>query len=289
MIQGKWNDYWNSEPCTNFKVERGFLISLFKYYLSLLLILLQVAALGQIINTEDLRLNRNEKGLSGRIDLQARVGRNNAGQRILIGTDMGFEYLTKKSNSILLVTGYHLTQFNRDNNGEDSPTQFNNHGFAHLRYNHHFNEQTTLEIFSQIQSNRIQNIELRVLHGAGLRFTLFRSDTASFFLGMSYMYEYEEELLTASFLNINRDHRLSSYISGHVQLNSLLSFAHVSYLQPKLFDLDDLRISSATTLQIQLNNAISFQTSIHVIYDTNPPPGVVRTRYSMRNGIGILF
>jgi len=166
---------------------------------------------------------------------------------------------------------------------------FVNNGFGHLRYNLKINSVITWEAFLQSQFNKVQEVRFRQLTGTGPRFRVVQKDSIQLFFGLLYMYEYEE---TSGQVEIvyNRDHRLSNYLSLGFQPTAYLSINHISYFQPNLRDFNnDFRISSETTLDVQLSAKLSLRTYFQLVYDEKPPIGVPRTMYSLTNGLSWRF
>lgn len=167
---------------------------------------------------------------------------------------------------------------------------FINDGFQHLRYNYRLNARFTWEIFAQAQYNEKINLRLRGLVGTGPRITLLpKSEKQRAFLGLLYMYEYDEEkqenAAGESQLIYFRDHRLSSYLSFRFELGENTVLANTSYYQPLLTDFSDLRLSSQTSLQIGITKKIKFNTTFSILYDSRVPEEVSNTIYSWRNGV----
>lgn len=259
------------------------------FVLLLLIFGISVSTTAQIVNVESLRINAKDRKLSGVVDLDFAIRKNKAGQTVVTGTDIGAQWNVNDKNSLILLSGYHLTQFN-DSDDPSSPSKnFNNQAFGHLRYNHDISKTVSLELYSQIQWDEIQEIDIRMLNGLGARFELFQNDTASFYYGLSYMLEYEETSEDPENITTNQHQRLSTYVSGQFRLNPYLDFNYVLYFQPRPAELADFRLSSDVGLSIRLAGKVHFSTSASLLFDSRPPTTVPKTQYFISNGIRMNF
>jgi hypothetical protein len=227
----------------------------------------------QIINTERLRLNTREEGWAGRISFNLNLIKNTR-QITQIGLNGGVEYVKKRHRFLT------LSNLLQNRVGDDNLV---NNGFQHLRYNFELSPWLISEAFSQVQFNVIQKIRVRALNGGGLRFRVVETDTFSFFLGTTYMFEYEE--LKDSLSTINRDHRQSSYLSFNYRFNDVFRVEHITYFQPKWLDFGDFRLSSETRLSFQVTEKLAFSISYDFLYDTRPPEDLPTTFYTIRNSL----
>ncbi|MEL6132472.1 MAG: DUF481 domain-containing protein [Bacteroidota bacterium] len=258
-----------------------------------LILLTSIACLqAQVVNTEKLRTDDRDKNFLTDINLTLGASSNKAGQTLRYGFRARLEYLYDRQK-LLLFGGADLTQFT-SRSVDATPVNFTNKQYAHLRYNYDFTPTITGEAFSQYQFDQIQLIKNRVLSGVGSRFRVAESDSFSLYLGLIYMYEYEEEFQNTTEPKptlrdeINRDHRLSTYVSLAFLIQDYVSINHVTYYQPRVDQFSDYRILSETELDIAVNENISLTTYFQYIYDSRPPdPVVPRTMYSITTGLGI--
>ncbi|PHN04148.1 DUF481 domain-containing protein [Flavilitoribacter nigricans] len=260
-----------------------------KIYLLPFLLLCSMATFAQIVNIESLRMNAKDKKLSGIVDLDFAIRKNKAGQTVVIGTDVGAQWNLGRKNRLIFLSGYHLTQFNDTDDPTAPSRNFNNQAFGHFRYNIDLSKTIALEAYSQAQWDEVQEIDIRFLNGAGLRFELLQNDTASFYFGLSYMLEYEETSERPEAITTNEHQRLSTYVSGQLGLNPFLNFNYVLYFQPRPAELEDFRISSNVGLSIRLSRKVNFTTSASLLFDSRPPSTVPKTQYFLSNGIRMDF
>ncbi len=249
---------------------------------------------GQVVNTERLRLNNTKDGFSGDIDFQMGLLRNRAGEKLQIGGRFNAEWI-KKNHRLLLFTSFNYGAL-RPMNSNSEVTTFGNRQFAHLRFNKEVHKKLTWEVFIQNQRDLVQEIEWRFLSGMGPRFRILETDSFKLFLGVLYMYEYEksnELLINNAFEYVERiirkDHRMSNYLSIAVALTDHLALHHVTYFQPLLNNINDFRVATETIFRYRITKNISMSTSFQLVYDAVPPAGVPRTVFSMNNGLDFAF
>jgi putative salt-induced outer membrane protein YdiY len=260
-----------------------------------LLICLPFFSFSQVINTEKLRQDNIESGWLGDLELNFGLTRNKAGRTVRLGTRGRLEYLYKKQR-ILLFGGYNLTQFLDVDDTEAVPKNFANNGFGHIRYNVEASPAVTWEAFVQGQFDEIQEIDRRHLVGTGPRFRLVENDSLQLFFGMLYMYENEasNDLIrigeAEEEIDVTRNHhRLSTYLSLGWRLNENVVLNHVSYFQPRPDRWDDFRVSTETSLEVDLSRRLRFKTYFQLVYDAQPPTAVPETMYMLTNGLSFVW
>ncbi|MCG8329685.1 MAG: DUF481 domain-containing protein [Chitinophagales bacterium] len=264
-----------------------------RIYCSLFILLFSASMLSsQVVNTEKLRLEDSHKALGGEAALTFGMARNKAGQTLSLGSRLRLE-LSKGNSRWMFLGAYNRTQFNKVDVPGSAPKNFTNNGFAHLRYNYRINDFITWEAFSQGQFDEIQQLDRRLLAGTGPRIRLLRTDSSHLYVGCLYMYEnevsYNEFEDFPREENLLYDHRISTYFSGAYSLNNYFTINLVVYYQPKLTQWEDYRISSETSLSVQLSKTLSFNTYFQLIYDAKPPVPVPNTMYVLRNGLSVSF
>ena len=164
---------------------------------------------------------------------------------------------------------------------------FVNEGFQHLRYNSRMKKEwLTYELFGQIQYNERANIAIRALGGTGLRFRLMDKQKDKAFLGISYMYEFEEEVVEAFRQN---NHRLNTYFSLSWHPKTNIKIASTSYYQPLFTSVRDFRLSSQTAMIFSFSKRLDFKTTFSIIYDSRAAVGAPRTIYQFLNSLRYRF
>lgn len=248
------------------------------YLLRILLVLITASTIQnlfsqQIIHIENRRLAAIDSGLTGNVAAQINFIQNT--NKIFQSNNyFQLQYATGK-HSILSLSNQNVNIVNRD--------KVVNDGFQHFRYNYKFSDPVTLEAFVQFQYNTIVAIDFRSLFGVGPRFNIIQNDSTNtrLFVGTQYMYEYEEE----STGRINRDHRISSYVSYGKPINDIFLFDAIAYFQPALNRFKDIRLSIEAFLEINITKSLRFRLRQSIHFDSAPPEGVRNTFYNFGNGL----
>lgn len=221
---------------------------------SLILLLIPLTLVAQVVNTEKLRGDDDQKGWDGLIDLTFGFTKNTV-EIIRASPEIRLDY-QDANNRFIFLNGLALSR---------ATTNFVNKGYSHLRYNREINPTLTWEAFGQVQYNEIQLIALRNLWGTGPRFRLVQNDTARLYVAALYMYEYEEEWEESAF---HRDHRMSAYISAGYTVTDKFFLDQIVYYQPRLDNWRDYRVASETVLNINVTSRFSFNLSLSVWFDS---------------------
>ncbi len=231
---------------------------------------------GQIINVESKRIATDTTGFSGKVGLSLSASKFT--QSYVAGEFSSLIQYKSRKNILLLIGDFQIV-----NAGGES---FNNSGYGHLRFNRKINPTIRLELFTQLQYNSVTKITARYLNGAGLRFKLSPYETAKIYWGIAAMYEYEE---LSSPEIINKDIRLSSYMTFTLAPVKTITFRNTTYVQPLTADFNDYRLSNSTKLNFGITSNLSFTTDFSFLYDSVPPEGVPNINYQVRNGLSYKF
>lgn len=242
-----------------------------------LLLCIWVSSSAQIVNIEKQRISSTDTaGWFGDAGLNFSTSKSTVSY-LSFGVNTGLEH--KGPNSIiLLLTDFSLVQAG----GSD----FANNGFAHLRFNTKLSKVIRWEAFTQIQYNNLTKVDLRYLVGTGPRFKLTPYETAKFYWGVAYMFEYEE---LADPRDVHQDHRISTYLSFTLAPVDNVSFVSTIYVQPLLKDFADYRLHNENVLNLAITGNLSFNFRFQVSYDAFPPEGVPNVIYKSVNGLTYEF
>lgn len=243
------------------------------FFSAALLLFLSASVSAQIVNIEDKRAVREDSvAWYGQLNLGFNLVEN--GNSIInFNGGANLERISKK-HWFLALTNFNFVQVEKED--------FVNDGFLHFRYNYKLSPRFTYEAFTQAQYNEKLNLRLRWLLGTGLRLTLIKKEKHNAYLGMSYMFEYNEE--TNPEMEF-RDNRLSTYASFSISIYENAKLSSTTYYQPIFNDFSDLRLSSQTTLTMKFTQKLLFTTTFNITYDSRVPEEVENTIYSLRNGI----
>jgi len=247
----------------------------------LFVFLLGTCVRAQIVNIEDKRRALDSLGWFGQVDLNGTLSKNNT--RVLtVGGNVRLDRLGKHGN-VLLLADYRLVKVDGDN--------ALNAGFLHARYGYEppGGDGWRWESFTQVQYNEQLRLTMRFLAGTGVRRRLYRSGGSRAYLGVLYMYEYDE--LSSSSITY-RDHRLSNYLTFTWQASPNLSLSGTTYYQPRLFDFDDVRVSTVAAATLNISRRLRFTSKYSLTHDarvTRDLPDVPATNYSWANGLRWTF
>ncbi|MBV1923975.1 MAG: DUF481 domain-containing protein [Flavobacteriaceae bacterium] len=230
----------------------------------------------QILNAESLRKVTDTSGWSGSTSLHFALKRN-ANDLFTIANDIHIQYKMNK-NLVLFKNHIGFLKIEGDN--------FSNFGISHLRYNYKYTSRMAIEVFVQGQYNKVSKIDFRGLVGAGPRFKLSTSEKYKFYLGTLVMYE-QEELSDGS--DIERNARGSCYLSFSLYPTDRLTLVSTTYYQPILTSISDYRISSQSSLLIDIFKNLALKTSYTFTYNATPAIDVPESQYSLTSGITYSF
>lgn len=244
------------------------------FRLFFIVILCAFSAFGQsVVNTESNRLDTLKNGISGNIELGLNFVQNV--NNVFQTQNASHFQWNRKKHSVMSFNALNLTVFN--------DSKILNDGVQYMRYSYHANNSFDIETFGQAQYNEIIKIRGRYLMGFGSRFHIFDSekDSVKLHLSVHYMREYEEETTGL----INRHHRLNSVLAFGWPINDKVNLNLIGYYQPDLQNFKDFRFSSEASIQIRILRRLTFKYSMAWFYDENPPAGINRIFYNIRNSL----
>ncbi len=224
---------------------------------------------------ENRQLDNDSTPWKGQVELNVYAIKNNA-SLFRLGSGSQIEYHEQKNTYLSLNELRLILSRGRD---------LENRGFQHFRYQRELNDLISLEVFTQFQFDQILRIKIRQLNGIGPRFRIHKKGKERLFVGVHYMYEYEEEYVTG---NINRDHRMSSHITVSKKFERSV-INGIVYYQPLFTDFSDYRISASTAYSIELRTQLYFNIRLELAHDSNPVEGVTELTYTLVNGFNLAF
>ncbi|MFH0866166.1 MAG: DUF481 domain-containing protein [Bacteroidota bacterium] len=247
-----------------------------KILIAFIFFLFPAIAFSQVLNIEEERIKTDTTGWAGDAVVSFQLLKSDD-QLVDLGTRLHLQYKTKRS-LYLMLSDYSFVKAGAD--------EYANSGFQHLRYNYKIKDWYTWEAFTQAQFNKVLSLKFRGLMGTGPRFKVIKTKSFRLYFAWLYMFEYEEIEQNSE---INRNHRISSYVSFSWKLNDVLSLVNTTYYQPMINNFSDFRISAQTDLKIKISGKFSFSLGYNHYYDTDPPEGVVNTIYSLDNKLSFEF
>lgn len=224
-----------------------------------------------VVNTESNRLDTLENGIRGNIELGLNFVQNI--NNVFQTQNSSLFQWNNDKHSVMSFNALNLSVFN------DSKVL--NDGVQYLRYSYQLKKFLDLETFGQAQYNEIIKIRGRYLMGLGLRLHIFdaEKDSVKLHLSSHYMREYEEETTGI----INRHHRLNNVLSFGWPINDKIDLNLIAYYQPDMQNFKDFRFSSEAGVEIEILKRLTFKYSMAWFYDENPPEGINRIFYNIRN------
>jgi hypothetical protein len=231
------------------------------------------------VNTEPLRKKVSETGVSATLG-GSLTGRTGNTEGIQAGGTAGVGF----GRAPHLVFVYASGDYSRFND----VTQVSK-SFAHARYNYELTKWLWAEVFAQAQSDEFQRLKLRNLFGAGPRIAVLSSDVVGVFAGTAYMLERDVISFKPGAADV-RDlvvHRLSTYVTANVVLDTRVDLTTTAYVQPRFDDFSDVRFLSDTALVLKVTKALSASINASIRYDSNPPFGVKTTDGEIKNVLSV--
>lgn len=229
-----------------------------------------------IVNIENARIHSDTTGWKGDAGTSFSFSKN-VQEVLSINLSAHIQYKTQK-DLYLLLANYNLLKANNSD-------LFNNM-FYHFRYNRKLSKVVRLEAFNQWQQNKINNIDLRVLVGAGLRFKIHESKTFRIYAATLAMYEHEQDKEP---LEIHNELRSDNYISFTFLPNPVLSITSTTFYQPLYRLPKDYRLLNQMSLSIKASQHLFFTTNWDYSYDASPPAGTPHVNYTITNGLNYTF
>ncbi len=246
-------------------------------YLILFALFLPITASTQILNVESLRQVTDTSGWSGNAGFNFSLKRN-VNDFILFGSSVHVQYKTP-TQLILFKNDIAFEKISGEN--------FDNVMVSHIRYNYKILPKVIWEVFTQAQYNKVNLIKFRGLLGTGPRFKLTSMEKYKFYLGTLAMLEYEE--LIDDVTPIQRTVRGSAYLSFSLYPSDRVSFVSTTYYQPRFDKISDYRITSDSSLLIEVFKNFGLKTSYLFIYDAFPAVTIPSSQYFFTTGFTYSF
>lgn len=238
------------------------------------LCLISSAAMAQIMNIEDLRLEA-DSGWAGKAKASYNISKSSK-QITQLQTNIHIQY-RQDIHTILLVSNLSFIKAGEEN--------FENNGSQHFRYTRDVNNWMSLEGFTQFQYNRILKVKFRNLWGGGIRFEVFDKDKFKWYLGNIVMFEHEQHENSG----VENTLRLSYYLNLKWKIKDNAAFKSIVYVQPKMFDLPDYRVMWQSSVNFKVLKNLQMGIQYNWMNDSRPPDGVPKVIYSLRNTVSYSF
>lgn len=234
------------------------------------------------VNTEELRKYGLEEGLYHKVDFGLGLVKGNS-DLVKVSGSYRIDYIKEKYN-IFYVMNYEFH--------ESDGNKVVNKGFAHLRGIHNLHNKLKAEAFIQKEFNEFILLKDRYLVGSVLRYNVVNfkddeKDFLKFFVGSGFMYEFE-------YYNIEKNNtsnliRSTSYLTVDWNMNDIVKFSTITYLQFVLDNFSDRRILNESSVNFKISDNLKFYTKVNYRLDSEPPPDIKKYDLEIKNGFTITF
>jgi hypothetical protein len=161
---------------------------------------------------------------------------------------------------------------------------------AHVRYNYETTRFLFLEVLAQVQHDHFRRLAVRDLYGTGLRFNFVREDAFELFSGTTILLEQQVISSTSQYPGASYLWaRSSNYAGVNAALAKFLQLSTVTYVQPRLDRPKDFRVLHETIVTLAITKRLAAKVSANVIYDREPPAGVLPADLELKNSIAVKF
>lgn len=252
-----------------------------KRILALVFLFLTVTNYAQLVNAESKRIQNDSIPFTSVFESNFNTSKTNDTK--ISAFNFNFTGQLKSKNFI----NYYLFFGNYEHNELNNDVVTNTSMF-HFRYNRKISNSVRLELFTQIQNNRLLDIEIRNLYGLGTRIKFYKHKLLSAYLGNSYMFEFQKIYQDDN--NIFHFHRLNNYLSFHLKNKSqTIEVNSITYYQPSIEDFKNYRFSHESSLNFKITKSLFYHTSISLGFDNMPPLGISKNNYSFKNGLKLVI
>ena len=228
------------------------------------------------LNIEALRLSKlDEEQSKGSFRLGLNTQNGNVNRERYKLTSLN---LIKKTKNTWILMGDYLY-------GQTFDEEDTRQGRAHVRYTRRQNKYLEVEGYSQLQFNKFQNLNLRRLFGAGVRFE-FKKEQSKFrsSFGIGGFYEFEDLEDETEIDNP----RGNLYFSLHYE-QKRFDLNTTFYYQPNLEEFDDYRVNLSLGIETSLGGNFFQQASYSLIKDSRPPNQIAKTDGNLMIEVGVRY
>ena len=249
-----------------------------KWILILVLVALPANALAQIVNVQgQLAKAPEHDGFAGQLELKLDWRTGNS-PLFDIGASGALLVREGKWLGLAIASGHYA---------QSRDTAFTQKAFEHLRLRYTIDCRWRWELFGQHEYDKFRRLSVRAVAGTGPALQIIDEKRVSLLAGAAYLFEFEEldkrgGTSDAGDRAIN--HRASIYVTG-VQKLEHVAFIETLYVQPRLNDLDDLRLLGELTVTTKLSKRVALTDGFSIAFDRTPPDGVERLDTQLKIGL----
>ena len=229
------------------------------------------------VNVEALRQDNPPLGYSGTFggDLTLRTGNVDLVQ---LGINARLYHVTETSTRLMVGNG---------GLGFLGRSRFASSGLLHYRQTYTYNDLVSPEWWGQVNYDRPQLLDFRVVTGGGVRISFASGDWGQFGMGAALMLE--DERLDLPDTAVHDDHttdiRGSYFLTLRLVPNENLVITSTTYLQPAITDWDDARTLANLRIASSVTDALDLTISFDLRHDSGPPDGISALDTSLRTGL----
>ena len=159
-----------------------------------------------------------------------------------------------------------------------------NNSFAHLRYNYYFAEQSSIEVFTQINEDEFRSLDSRKLIGFAYRYELSKAQA----VGIGLFSEHEDYKVNEHRLSFEQT-RINSYWVYSKDISATSYIANTLYYQPNVSEFSDFRAYNKLSINTEITESLYLTFSLLVEHDSKPVLDVEKTDHSYSAGFAYEF
>ncbi len=233
------------------------------------------------VNVEALRQEDPPLGYSGSFggDLTVRTGNVDL---IQIGLNARV-YMVTESVTRLMVGNGGL--------GLQGGSRFSSSGLVHYRETYEYSDLISPEWYAQINYDRPQLLDFRVVAGGGGRTSFASGDWGQFGMGLAVFLEHERLDLPDTAIHDNRTSvaRGSYFLTLRLVPSDNLVITSTTYIQPVVTSWGDLRMLGNFRVAAPVTDALDLTVSFDLRYDSRPPDDISSLDTSLRAGLRFTY
>ena len=229
------------------------------------------------VNVEALRQDDPPLGYSGTFggDLTLRTGNVDLVQ---LGLNARLYRVTESVTQLIVGNG---------GIGLLSGSRFSSSGLLHYRQTYQYDGNISPEWWAQVNYDRPQLLDFRVLTGAGVRTSFASGEWGQFGMGGALMLEHERLNLpdTAVHADNTTEIRGSFFLTLRLVPSENLVITSTTYIQPAFGSFGDLRTLENLRVAASVTDELDLTVSFDLRYDSRPPDEIGALDTTLRTGL----
>ena len=170
-------------------------------------------------------------------------------------------------------------------------SRFASSGLLHYRKTYFYNRKISPEWFGQLNYDRSQRLDFRMVLGGGVRTSFARGEWGEFGMGASLVLEHEALNLPEDAVHPDNTNtfRWSTFLTLRVVPTENFVITSTSYFQPAYNDFSDLRMLGKIRIATPVTDELALTVSFNMRYDSGPPDGTSALDTTLRTGIAYVY